>query len=78
MNAEARQDLDDRGERHEARVLIHNIKGVSGNLAAERIFLLTSELDTALEGEGDIDEALFDRVEEAFGEVTRAIQKLSE
>jgi hypothetical protein len=51
---------------------------VSGNLAAERIFLLTSELDTALEGEGDIDEALFDRVEEAFGEVTRAIKKLSE
>ena len=66
------------GERKAARHLIHNLKGLSGNLAAERIFLIASKLDTALKGDDDIDEKLFDRLEQAFDEVVPSIRKLTE
>ena len=57
------------GDRPGAQRLIHSLKGVSGNLAAERIFQAARELDDQLKGDDPVDEGLFDELEAAFREV---------
>jgi len=72
------RELLHQGERHEAQVLIHNLKGVSGNLAAERISEFATTLDAALKEEGDVEEGLFQQLEEAFAELHRAFESSSQ
>ena len=57
------------GDRPGAQRLIHSLKGVSGNLAAERIYQTAVELDQLLKGDDAVDPALFEELEAAFAEV---------
>ena len=65
------------GEREAAQRIVHAIKGVSGNLSADHIFAAAAELEEALKTDGEVDEALFERLEAAFSELAEAYRPLA-
>ncbi len=66
------------GERDQAQSLIHNLKGASGNLAAEELFALSEDLSEQLKGEDEVEETLFDQVEAACGRLQQQTRKVAE
>jgi two-component system, sensor histidine kinase and response regulator len=78
MTAQIKAALEN-GDHELAQRLAHTIKGVSGNIGAQDLYKISSELETAFRHE-NLDEVdkLFDRFDDVLNIVMNSIKKFSE
>ena len=75
-----RKDLNiyiQQGDLDQAARSVHTLKGVSGNIGAERLYNITSEIDSKLKKSEAIDSKLLDEFSLAYNELCQGIKQLN-
>ncbi len=78
-NKHLRKDLNiyiQQGDLAQAARSVHTLKGVSGNIGAERLYNVTSKIDSKLKKSEAIDNDLLDEFSLAYNELCQGIEQL--